>query len=233
MDAGQLPKAVQEQQALDLAARYAPILRADEREPFAPVAVGYTIFDHAAVSPSFLPRRNVEWSSPGYPAAFAIEYAIWWDWDIDHLYELEHAWTYVGPDAAVVAVEASWHGMYGQVEVDGQPVLEGTRPVLLAQPGKHAMAASAEPFEEIREWAEREAGPEAGKDGLLNHELFGKTFPKSPENDAKVTAYLRARAFAPSWKFSKRFEITREMLVPWPALAEWIPPRIAWWVERL
>ncbi len=233
MDASQLPSAVQDQKALDLAARYAPILRADEREPFAPLVVGYTIFDREAVSPSFLPPRNVEWTTPGYPASFAVEYAIWWDWDIGHLYELEHTWTFVGADGTIVAVEASWHGMYGQVEVDGKPVLEGTHPVLLAQPGKHAMAASAKPFEEIREWAEREAGPEAGKDGLLNHELFGKIFPKSPEIDAKVAAYLRARAFSPSWKFTRRFEITRDMLVPWTTLGVWIPHRIAWWIESL
>ncbi len=233
MDASQLPKSDQDQNALDLAARYAPVLRADEREPFAPVVVGYTIFEHEAVSPSFRPARNVEWTGPGYPAAFAIEYAIWWDWDIGHLYELEHAWTFVGSDRTVVAVEASWHGMYGQIELDGKPVLEGTHPVLLPQPGKHAMAASAESFEEIREWAEQEAGPEAGKYGLLNHQLFGSSFSKSPEIDARVAAYLRARAFTPSWKFTRRFEITRDMLVPWAALAEWIPQRIAWWIERL
>jgi hypothetical protein len=218
---------------LDFAVRYAPILLADEREPFQPVVVGYTVFEREGVSPSFLPARNVELTTPGYAAARAIEYAIWWDWDIDHLYELEHVWSFVGSDGAVVAVEASWHGMYGQVDVDGKPVLEGTHPVLLAQPGKHAMAASAEPFEEVREWGEREAGPEAGKDGLLNHELFGQAFAKTPENDARVVAFLKKRAFTPSWKFSKRFEITREMLVPWSALREWIPQRIAWWIEQL
>ncbi len=233
MDAGKLPECAQDPKTLDLAAGYAPILLADEREPFAPVVAGYTLFEREGVSPSFLPPRNVEWAAPGYPATRAIEYAIWWDWDIDHLYELEHVWVFIGPDGAVVAVEASWHGMHGQVDVDGKPVLEGQRPVLLTQPGKHAMAASSEPFEEIREWAEREAGPEAGKDALLNHELFGKSFAKTPDNDARIVAFLKKRAFTPAWKFNKRFEITREMLVPWTALQVWIPHRIAWWIERL
>jgi hypothetical protein len=233
MDASKLPRGLQDLDALELAARYAPILLADEREPFEPVAVGYTIFHQEAASPSFVPRRVVGWADPGYPATLAVEYAIWWDWDIDHLYELEHSWTFVGADGKVVAVEASWHGMFGQVEVDGRPVTEGTHPVLLAQPGKHAMAASIEPFEEIREWAEQEAGPEAGKDGLLNSDLFGRCFPKSPENDEKVTAFLKKHAFSPSWKFDRRFEITRDMLVPWAALQEWIPHRIAWWLECL
>lgn len=233
MDATRLPEVAQEQVALDFAARHAPIILLDEREPFDIVAVGYTIFDREAESPSFLPSRRIEWTNPGYPAVCAVEYAIWWDWDIGHLYELEHAWVYVGADDQVVAVEASWHGMFGPAEVDGKPVIEGTRPVLLAQPGKHAMAASIEPLMEIREWAEQEAGPEAGKDGLLNHQLFACGLPKTPENDAKVAAYLRKLAFTPAWKFSRRCEVTRQMLVPWTALREWIPARVAWWLERL
>ncbi len=116
---------------------------------------------------------------------------MWWDWDIGHLYELEHVWTFVGASGEVVAVEASWHGMYGQAEIDGKPVVDGTHPILLAQPGKHAMAVNIEPFNEIREWAEQEAGPEAGKDGVLEKELFRGRMSKTPENDAKVKAYLK------------------------------------------
>ncbi len=232
MDASRLPQVTQDQNALNLAARYAPIVMADEREPFSIVAVGYTIFEREDASLSF-PKRRVEWTSVGYPAVRAIEYALWWDWDIGHLYELEHVWTFVDADGAVVAVEASWHGMYGQIEINGKPPLEGTHPIVLAQPGKHAMAATIEPFNEIREWAEQEAGPDAGKDGVLDNGLFRGKLPKTPDNDAKVKAYLKPLAFTPSWQFTKRFEITREMLVPWQTLAEWIPARVAWWLERI
>lgn len=223
-----LPAVDQDPVALDLAAKYAPILFADEREPFRPFAVGYTIFDREGDSPSFIPRRRVEWASPGYPAVRAIEYGIWWDYDIGHLYELEHAWTFVGANGDVVAVEASWHGMFGQAEVDGAPVILKTHPILLAQPGKHAMAASPEPFAEIREWAEQEAGPDAGKDGVLETELFRGRLPKTAENDARVKEYLKKLAFTPSWKFNKRFAVTRPMLIPWCAMEEWIPARVEW-----
>jgi hypothetical protein len=232
MDGSRLPKVTQDKNALDLAARYAPIILADEREPFTIVAVGYTIFDHEDASPSF-PKRRVEWQNAGYPATRAIEYALWWDWDIGHLYELEHAWAFVGADGAVVAVEASWHGMFGPAEVSGKPVLDGTHPILLAQPGKHAIAASIEPFHEIREWAEQEAGRDAGKGGVLENDLFRGQLSKTPENDARVTAYLKKLAFTPSWQFNKRFPVTREILVPWHALAEWIPARVAWWLARI
>ncbi|MCL4393580.1 MAG: hypothetical protein M1482_02005 [Chloroflexi bacterium] len=182
------------------------------------------------MSPSFVPHRRVGWSDLGYPACQAVEYALWWDWDIGHLYELEHAWTFVDSRGAIAAVEASWHGMYGQAE---NVALEGTHPVLYAQPGKHAMAGSVGPFEEIREWGEQEAGPNAGKGGVHETELFRGRLHKSPENDDRVASYLRQRAFAPSWKFTKRLPITREMLVPWEILHEWIPARVAWWLGRV
>lgn len=236
LDASRLPQITQDENARAFAARYAPIVLADAREPFAIVAVGYTIFDHADASRSF-PSRRVEVGAgsprPDDSATRAIEYALWWDWDIGHLYELEHVWTFVSADGAVVAVEASWHGMYGIAEVGGKPVLDGTHPILLAQPGKHAMAASIEPFDEIREWAEQEAGRDAGKDGVLDNGLFRGKFLKTPENDARVTVYLKRLAFTPSWNFTKRFPVTREMLVPWDALAEWIPARVAWWLTRI
>ena len=232
MDGSQLPQVTQDQTALNLAVRYAPFILADEREPFSIVAAGYTIFDRADASLSF-PKRRVEWNSAGYRATRAIEYALWWDWDIGHLYELEHVWTFVGASGEVVAVEASWHGMFGIAEVDAKPILQGTHPILLAQPGKHAMAASIEPFNEIRVWAEQEAGPDAGKDGVLDNGLFRGKLLKTPENDARVTAYLKKLAFTPSWNFNKRLPVTREMLLPWRTLEEWIPARVEWWLTKI
>lgn len=228
MNASHLPSVTQDEKSLALAEKYAPIILADEREPFALVAAGYTIFECETASPSF--AREVAWSRAGYPATRAIEYALWWDWDIGHLYELEHVWVFVGATDAVVAVEASWHGMYGAAE---NVTLEATHPILLAQPGKHALAASIEPFNEIRDWAEQEAGPDAGKDGLLENDLFRGQLPKTPEADAKVRAYLKPRAFTPAWNFSKRMPVAREMLMPWDALRAWIPARVAWWLTQI
>ncbi len=233
MDASKLPGVTQDKNALDLAERYAPIIMADEKEPFLLTAAGYTIFEHEDGSPSF--KRRVTWSGEGYPATRAIEYALWWDWDIGHLYELEHVWVFLNAAGRVVAVEASWHGMFGQAEVSGNPVLDpsGRHPILLAQPGKHAMAASVAAFEEIRAWAEQEAGLDAGKDGLLENDLFRGKLAKSPEDDARVKKLLRQFAFKPAWQFTKEMRVTRNMLVPWDALADWIPARVAWWLERI
>ena len=71
-DPSRLPAVDQDQSVLEFSARYAPIIYADEREPFAPIAVGYSVFKCEEDSPSFVPRRRVEWASAGYPAVRAV-----------------------------------------------------------------------------------------------------------------------------------------------------------------
>ena len=87
----------------DLAERYAPQLMLDRAEPYRPYAYGWTIFRAPGKSPS----SKFEIAPEG---AFAIEYAIYYDWDIGHLYDLEHIWVHVGEDGTVTKVEASSHG---------------------------------------------------------------------------------------------------------------------------
>ena len=119
-----------------LALRHAPLLRMDLREPFSPSAFGYTVFREDVDSPSF-PRRIT--LPPG--AASAVEYAIWWDWDIGHLYELEHVWVYLAADGQVIAAEASWHGEWNPMRTAaGAPPLQDGRVVLHSEPGKHAFS---------------------------------------------------------------------------------------------
>jgi hypothetical protein len=235
-----IPHPRQSRRQQELAARYSPLIYFDRREPFFPLAVGYTVFTADGNSPSF-PRR-VELAGPGRPAAaFAVEYAIWWDWDIQHLYELEHAWTFVGAQGKVVYSEASWHGGYqpavlenGKVRVvarDG-----GSHPVLYSEPGKHAFAPIPEIIAgERRQKTLDSCGPGAGKGGLWVTPLFKGILDlrKNPQVDARVTAYLQKQAFTPAFVWSKKFLITRDLLMPWSALCEWVPARMDWWIARL
>lgn len=55
-DLDNLPSSAQDDEERALAAKYAPVIRFDAREPFLPLAAGYTIFRADADSPSF-PRR--------------------------------------------------------------------------------------------------------------------------------------------------------------------------------
>jgi len=215
---------------LALAARHVPILRFDAREPFEPLLAGVTVFRQSGPSPSF--RRDVTLPPS---SAMAIEYAIWWDWDIGHLYELEHVWVYLDGPGRVVRVEASWHGDWHVMEVQGQPPLEDGRAVLYSQPGKHAFAPDPAWFDEVRaQGALRSETRElAGLGGVLAPRLFGGRIAKTPLADTLVRTYLQERAFDPAWEFTRRHVVARENLVPWAVLAEWIPRRVNGWLSRL
>ena len=236
--AARIPRPRQNRAERDLAALYAPVIYFNQKEPFFPLVAGYTIFRGDAQSPSF-PRR-IELAAPGHePAALAIEYAIWWDWDIQHLYEIEHTWTYVGQDGRVVFADASWHGGYSSAVLgDGTvPLAPGsaTHPVVYSQPGKHAFVPMVEGLLEVADENAVNCGPKAGSGGLWVVPLFedALTQRKNPQVDALVASYLRARAFTPAGVWDREFPVTRDMLIPWPALFEWVPRQIDWWIARL
>ncbi len=212
-----------------LAARYAPILRFDAREPFLPLAAGYTIFRETAESPSFRQGREIDLAPPDGPRAeFAIEYAIWWDWDIGHLYELEHVWVYVGADGRVVRVEASWHGDFHLLDLlDLLTNNSDEHPRIYSEPGKHAFAPTPDWFKKRRTEFERsETRDLAGVGGVLLAKYIEKHVRPTPLKTRLVHTYLAQRAFEPSWDFSLTFPITPEMLVPWEALRDWMPGRV-------
>ena len=127
----QLLNSSQNEDERALAARYAPTLRFDRNEPFFPLAAGYTILRQSGPSPSFRQGHQIDLAPEGQPATrFAIEYAIWWDWDIGHLYELEHVWVYVDERGDVARCEASWHGGQHDMRLEGKLAVEGRRPVV-------------------------------------------------------------------------------------------------------
>lgn len=228
------PMAPQEPAALALAARYAPILLFDAREPFLPSAAGYTIFYADAPSPSF--PRHVELAPEGRPAAAcAIEYAIWWDWDINHLYELEHIWVFLDAAGRVVWAEASWHGgMFPAVDQRGAPPIDGDRVVLYAEPGKHAFAPTPARLLDRRAITLASCGRYAGVGGVLVTRLFeGVIDSKTPLADRLVHTFLEQHAFEPGYEFSRRFALSTDLLVPWEALRAYIPARVAWIVRDL
>lgn len=218
-----------------LAARYAPVIRFNDREPFLPLAAGYTVFRETGDSPSFRQGRHIALVAPGQPpAALSIEYAIWWDWDIGHLYELEHAWVYVDERDQVVRCEASWHGGHHDMRWQGRIELEGDHPVLYSEPGKHAFAPTPAWFAERRARLPRSETSElAGMSGVLMATYLEGHVHPAPLHTTLVRTFLQQHAFEPAPSFGKRFAITADMLVPWPALEAWMPQRINHWLARL
>ncbi len=219
----------------DLAFRHFPIIVFDRMEPFLPSRVGYSVFRSPSDSRVDYKRKlsttsAISFGLPGLESV--IEYGIWWDWDIEHLYELEAAWVYLGRSGEYMKVEASWHGDYKEILVDGKiPVRDG-RPVVFSQPGKHAFAASPEAFKPEEKYIEPcSAG--AGSMGLLVTPLFEGKIVTSPERDRLVREYLKTKAFVPSFQFTKEWRMPRESFVPWERLEKWIPVRVEEIISRL
>lgn len=227
----QLPTGLGSSHDLDLAARFAPLIHFDAAEPFFPLAVGYTIFHAEEQSPSFSRRIARGWR-PNWSQA--IEYALWWDWDIGHLYELEHVWVYLDEALQPVWVEASSHGAYASMVLeDGTLPLEDGHPVVYSQPGKHAFSPTPHWFRIFRDMVYAETTAQAGKGGVLVKPVYARQIAKTPAADAQVSAWLRQKAFQPTMQFDLPFRVSPELLVPWPVLDTWIPRRVNWWIEQL
>ncbi|MDP9374186.1 MAG: hypothetical protein M3Q65_17370 [Chloroflexota bacterium] len=103
-------------------------------------------------------------------------------------------------------------------------------PLLYSQPGKHAFVPDPSVFTASvaeREYTRRACYLQAGRGGLLlKQDLFEGKIAKTTARDRLATAYLQARKFDPSFDFTQTVRFDERMLVPWPALYDWIPGRI-------
>lgn len=207
-----------------LAQRYAPVIRFDAAEPFLPTCAGYTVFRAPGPSPSF--PRMIPLDAP---AVLAIEYALWWDWDIQHLYELEHVWVFVDEAGTIMGVESSQHGSAGGATWEW----DAGRPVLYAEAGKHALTSSSAELIARRSGTEHSCGPRAGAGGVWVTPLYRGRIAKTPDADQLVRTYLRRYAFTPRWDWSLRVAVADLPLMPWPLLDGTIPGIVAGLVAEL
>lgn len=220
MDAGMLNV----KQALD----YAPHLYFDTKEPFFPIAVAVTELREGELSPSF--HRSFDWDDEN--TALILEYAIYWDYDIQHLYELEHVWIYIAADGTVLDAEASFHGKFFKGLLKDRSNLEqGTHVRLYSQPGKHAFLPQPELFELVPSLRKATAKA-AGSDGLLITGPFVNVLHKDEETDAMVRDYLKGCAFEPSMEFVP-YPLTEELFMTWEELFQLVPQRIQQCLDEL
>lgn len=203
-----------------LAARHHPILRLDENEPYEPLYLGYTVFRDPRQSPS----SKFEIVPHG---AACIEYAVWYDWDIGHLYDLEHVWVHVDIAGAVVRVEASQHGRREPMLLSaGLPELRGDRPVLYPEAGKHAHWAHPDQMDAAtRQRLAVLCGALAGHEGVHLGNPFAETgaYTATAADHRLARLHMRADAFAPTFRYRREAE---PELLPWPGLAAAIPRRV-------
>ena len=242
---------------VQLAQESVPLLCFDNREPFLPVLVGYTVAFSRQASPSF--KREL---TPR-PGGMIIEYAIYWDWEIGHHYDLEHLWVYRSAAGQIELVEGSAHGIYlslwpaapelEQVEYtirnkdqagraclveDNDPVFRQVQqagPITVyAEPGKHAFAPCPDWFIARKEEVMSSCISRAGQGGL-SRGVFGDRL-QAGEQDRDVLAqkYLKEYSFIPSFQFGLSIWPGRDLpLLPWEELYKIIPKRVDCWMAAL
>lgn len=250
------------EEARRLAEKYVPRLRYDRAEPFLLEGVGYTVYtadkvrradavhgeDHAHRADSVrgadaVHRANAaRWAAIQSvssrlrfilePGETMIEYAFYYDFDIQHLYDLEHVFIRLAPDGRVSGVLGSFHGKFLNNLLEGETDFEGTHVVLYVQPGKHAFMPAPHYFRLFpdRDQCCREY---AGQDGLLIGPMFEGRISTDEAFDRLAERYIRENyAFVPTWEFDREFPRlpgAEERLMPWEELYRQIERRIEEW----
>lgn len=223
---------------LELALRHAPIIHYDAADTIDLRAVGYTVFRHTAPSQSF-PGRQVEVPPE---AAFTVEYACYFDYDIGHMYDLEHVWVTVSPEGEVLDAQGSFHGKYLSILVPGWPGSippEHGRVHAFCQPGKHAFLAAGNITRLFPHWdtccSRAEGGVLLGNPFCAAHSPTGRDlFTPTAEDHRNAARFLREElSFQPTLDFSRAEIPAPALFMPWPELFQAIPGWIAAECDRL
>lgn len=216
-----------EKEEREMVLKYRPQIYFDRKETIPLVSVGYQVFASDGVSDSF-PRRI----RPG-KGETVIEYAFYWDYDIQHMYDLEHVWVSVDGSGNVCGCMASFHGQYLDMMWNGPLPLEGgTHVRLYCQPGKHAFLPSPEMFR-LYPGLYASCMEEAGAFGLDAPERYLENLRLTEEQNQKVKEHIRTSyAFCPSMEFAPG-KLPDRLFCPWEELREEIPVRLAREVHTL
>lgn len=216
--------------AAELAGTFVPHLRYDRAEPFGVAGIGYTIYGDKKKSPSC--RRVIEPAEGG----LVIEYAFYYDFDIQHLYDLEHAFVYLDRERKVTGVESSFHGKFLNSLIEGVTVFEERHPVLYVQPGKHALLPAPEYFSLVID-RDTACNRNAGEAGFLISSMFEGRLFTDETLDRKIEEYIRRNyAFTPTWEFTDKSpngRCTEELLMPYEELDALIVRRLGKWSGKI
>lgn len=218
------------QEMLARARQFAPMIAFDHEEPFLPSHIGVSILAHSAKSPSS--DHKITFTPD---TAYVIEYAIWWDWDIQHLYELEHVWLFVDTQETIVQVEASAHGRFAaQQSEDGTPPKKGDRIILHSEPGKHAFFSDMSLVEQHRERVQASCEERAGSMDILIQPFLEKELGWiKPYHHHLARRFMQSMAFTPSFVFDQHFDLCSCTFMAWTDLKTFIPNRIKTCLDAL
>ena len=204
-----------------IARQFMPVLMLDENEPFSPEAIGFTVFTGEKKSSSC--SRTID--PAGLGASLAVEYAIYYDYDIQHLYDLEHAWVYVNERGEICGLESSFHGKFLNALLPGtRPFDETGRARLYVQPGKHALLPDPALFHLFIGFKSC-CMEESGGEGIITPDIIPGMIGVTPEEKRLMAEYIRRNyAFCPKEVYHPYEGPVR--LIPWEELAAEIPGRM-------
>lgn len=198
-----------------LARRHAPLLRLDAAEPFRPDAAGITLLAPGQRSPSC---RHTPCAPEG--TAQVIEYALWWDGDIQHLYELEHVWISLDATGRPLACAASAHGALREMDCAWQD----HRPVLFCEPGKHAHAGDPAPILDRRAALTRTCTSAEDLTGIAIPDMLAAELSFLSAYDQFLgREYLASLRFTPTFDFTVTADTSDLLYLSWPELRAEIP----------
>ena len=181
-----------------LAVRYAPYFYFDKKEPFPIQIIGYEVHRKTGRSRSFDRLLSINPET----ALFVIEYAVYFDYDIQHLYDLEHVWVWVGHDGNIADVECSSHGRVVNCWRYLRQTKDTTHPVVYGQPGKHAFFPDGKLFLLFSDYRDA-CGKLAGIDGVLVSPYLQGRIMKDRYVDYLVCEHIRENySFEPSMDFT-------------------------------
>lgn len=201
-----------------LVLKYQPRILMDQADPFPVRLIGCTVFSEPGMSPSF---RNLRLDPQAVGAKWIVEYALYFDYDIQHLYDLEHIWVAIGEDGAVTDCQCSYHGM--RMHASGLSCfrVEGTHPVLYCQPGKHAFLPEPELFHlhcQFHTCCRETAGG-----GLLIPEMLRDKMETDEARDTAIRSYIRENFTFHLTESYIPQTLEEDIFVSWPELKEAIP----------
>lgn len=210
----------------ELALKFAPHFYADEKEPFPIRKVGYAVLNKPGDSPSFM--RKIRFR-PG--VGQVIEYGVFWDFDIQHMYDLEHVWIYLDEDGNFFDAESSIHGTFINCWHLHKKLEDSTHLPVYLQPGKHAILPDpqlSKLFGNFMACCDENAGG-----GMLENELFRGRLPRDAELNARIKEHICANyRFTPTMNYVSS-PVADEDYIPLQELFDYIPARISFLLDEL
>ncbi len=212
-----------------LARQLAPILLCDKLEPFEPHVVGISHLKRGEPSPSF--RHMNPFTKAPNRTSSVLEYAIWWNGDIQHLYELDHVWIYLNENNVPIHITASAHGEMIDIS---QSNWQDRQIRLFCEPGKHALAPASADILAKREFLDAACSQSETIDGFqIPAEFKDHMSFLSPYDHFLACDYLKQMRFTPSYSFEKSFDLSKVPFLTWNELEILIPRFIRDRTERL